>query len=547
MGVHGSNDVVNAWKQEVLNSRGKDAEHTLKCCLDIERYAKEHKDAALLGFAYFYSGETYYLLNDVEHMFHNIAQAIHLLGQTGQWELIARSYNLMAISSVNKGNVSAAMDYYLTGLNYCRKYGITKMEISIMQNLGNLYMENGVYHEAQSYFEKAHSYCKSNPDVKENYVGLMASYVNLARCYMLQGMLDKTHVYIEKLDAECASYYEDIDILYVDCLKARYYHLTHNYVRRDAQIQEIVEIINKNVQIMEVFDDLCDFCGLMLEIGRDDVLWMIVEKLDRIVKDSGVINLQRRVISIKIKGYRKNQDNAGYLQAAGLYYELSEIMERENKDMIVNMLYVRSSLERANESRREMEAVNVKLLKQSETDQMTGLANRYRLNDYSDKVLDYCYEHRLPLAMEILDIDFFKQYNDNYGHQQGDECIIAIADELKKMEDGQTFCARYGGDEFIIIYAGISAEEVHAKAGALRQNIMNLKLEHLYSKALPIVTISQGISYGVPENGNRSWDFLHTADMLLYQVKKRSRNDICIADIRGQELDLSSKQEKVEP
>ena len=49
MGVHGSNDVVNAWKQEVLNSRGKDAEHTLKCCLDIERYAKEHKDAALLG------------------------------------------------------------------------------------------------------------------------------------------------------------------------------------------------------------------------------------------------------------------------------------------------------------------------------------------------------------------------------------------------------------------------------------------------------------------------------------------------------------------
>ena len=222
-------------------------------------------------------------------------------------------------------------------------------------------------------------------------------------------------------------------------------------------------------------------------------------------------------------------------------------MERENKDMIVNMLYVRSSLERANESRREMEAVNVKLLKQSETDQMTGLANRYRLNAYSEKVLDYCYEHRLPLAMEILDIDFFKQYNDNYGHQQGDECIIAIADELKKMEDGQTFCARYGGDEFIIIYAGISAEEVYAKAGALRQNIMNLKLEHLYSNALPIVTISQGISYGIPENGNRSWDFLHTADMLLYQVKKRSRNDICIADIRGQELDLSSKQEKVEP
>jgi diguanylate cyclase (GGDEF)-like protein len=547
MEVQESNDVVKAWKQEVLDSRGRDAERTLKSCLEIERYAKEHKDAALLGFAYFYSGETYYLLNDVEHMFHNIAQAIHLLGQTGQWELIARSYNLMAISSVNKGNVSAAMDYYLTGLNYCRKYGITKMEISIMQNLGNLYMENGVYHEAQSYFEQAYSYYKSNLTKKGNYVGLTAIYVNLARCYMLQGMLDKTRVYIEKLDSECESYYEDIDYLYVGCMKARYYHLIRSYARRDAQIAEIQEKIDKYVQIMEVFDDLYDFCNLMLEIDRDDVLWMVVGKLDEIVKNAGVVNLQRKVISLKIKGYRKNQDNASYLQAAGLYYELSEIMERENKDMIVNMLYVRSSLERANESRKQMEAVNVKLLEQSETDQLTGLANRYRLNDYSEKVLEYCFEHQLPLAMEILDIDFFKQYNDNYGHQQGDECITAIANQLKKMENGQTFCARYGGDEFIVIYAGMSAEEVRERAETLRQNIMNLKLEHLYSKALPIVTISQGISYGIPEKENRSWDFLHVADMLLYRVKARSRNDICLANLNGEEIEPPKQQEKVEP
>lgn len=547
MEVQESNDVVKAWKQEVLDSRGRDAERTLKSCLEIERYAKEHKDAALLGFAYFYSGETYYVLNDAEHMFRYIAQAIRLLDQTKQWELIGRSYNLMAISSINKGNVSTAMDYYLTGLNYCRKYGVTKMESSIMQNLGNLYMENGVYHEAQSYFEQAYSYYKSNLAKKGNYVGLTAIYVNLARCYMLQGMLDKTRVYIEKLDSECESYYEDIDYLYVGCMKARYYHLIRSYARRDAQITEIQEKISKEVQIMEVFDDLYDFCNLMLEIDRDDVLWMVVGKLDEIVKNAGVVNLQRKVISLKIKGYRKNQDNASYLQAAGLYYELSEIMERENKDMIVNMLYVRSSLERANESRKQMEAVNVKLLEQSETDQLTGLANRYRLNDYSEKVLEYCLEHQLPLAMEILDIDFFKQYNDNYGHQQGDECITAIANQLKKMENGQTFCARYGGDEFIVIYAGMSAEEVRERAETLRQNIMNLKLEHLYSKALPIVTISQGISYGIPEEENRSWDFLHVADMLLYRVKARSRNDICLANLNGEEIEPPKQQEKVEP
>lgn len=75
------------------------------------------------------------------------------------------------------------------------------------------------------------------------------------------------------------------------------------------------------------------------------------------------------------------------------------------------------------------------------------------------------------------------------------------------MEDGQTFCARYGGDEFIIIYAGCKCGGSVREGSALRQNIMDLKLEHLYSNALPIVTISQGISYGIPENGNQELGF----------------------------------------
>ena len=76
---------------------------------------------------------------------------------------------------------------------------------------------------------------------------------------------------------------------------------------------------------------------------------------------------------------------------------------------------------------------------------------------------------------------------------------------------------------------------------------MNLKLEHLYSKALPIVTISQGISYGIPEEENRSWDFLHVADMLLYRVKARSRNDICLVNLSGEEKEPPKQRESMEP
>lgn len=547
MEIHGSNDMVNVWKQEVLSSRGKDAECTLRCCLDIEHFALEKDDAELLGFAYYYSGETYYLLNDIENMFRNIAKAVQYLNKSEQWELIARSYNLMAITSINKGNASAAMDYYLTGLSYCRKYGLTKMESSINLNLGNLYMENGVYHEAQSYFERAYSYYRNAPAEENNIVVLTAIYENLARCYMLRGILEKAEEYINKLDMECEPYYEDMDYLYVGCLKARYYYVSGNFAQMEAQIEEIQKRMNKEMPIMDIFNDLYDFCKLMLETDHDDVFWKTINKMEEIVKNAGVTNLQRKLIALKIKNYRKNNDNASYLQAAGLYYELSEIMECEEKDIIANMLYVRSSLERANESRKKMEAVNVKLLEQSETDQLTGLANRYRLNNYSERVLEYCYDQQIPLAVEILDIDYFKQYNDNYGHQKGDECIRAIADVLKKMEDGRTFCARYGGDEFIVIYGGESLETVCRRAYRLRQNIMKLNIEHLYSKALPIVTISQGICYSIPEKGNKSWDFLHAADMFLYNVKKKSRNDFCVGNFFGQEIPIPENMSDVEP
>ena len=113
------NDDVKAWIKGVFDIRGVNAELTLKCWQDIEQYAKKENDAKLLGFAYYYSGETYYGLNDGENLFKYITRAITYLVQSEQWELMAKAYNIMAITSSNRGNAPIAMNYYITGLNYC--------------------------------------------------------------------------------------------------------------------------------------------------------------------------------------------------------------------------------------------------------------------------------------------------------------------------------------------------------------------------------------------------------------------------------------------
>lgn len=522
------NEVVRAWIDEVLRNRGINAELTLKFCQDIEQYAAANRDDKLLGFAYYYSGETYYVLNDGENMFRSISRAISCLDRSGQWELAAKAYNIMAITSVSRGNAPIAMDYYLTGLNYCRKYKLYQEENIIRLNLGNLYLSVGQPAEAQIYFEKAKSYVRCVEKAEDYYSLLNCIYINLGRCYLLQGKTEQAQSCIELADRECLEHLQKVEKLFALCFKARYYHVTGRITMRDACIREIQENVDTDMAVMDIFDDFYELCELLLETEHENVLWEIVEILEGLSRRAGILNLQRRIISLKIKYYRMHEQHEAYLQASGLYYEMTGIMERENQYMIASMLEIRRSLEQANEKRQEMEEANERLLVKSETDALTHLANRFRLNDYSEHAFEQAQKSGMPLAVEILDIDYFKEYNDTYGHQQGDECIIRIAGVLRQMENDKIFCARYGGDEFIIIYESMSKDEVSGEAEKLRQHILDLEMEHLCSRALPVVTISQGICYDIPGPENKIWDFLHAADMMLYHVKEQARNNISI-------------------
>ena len=129
------------------------------------------------------------------------------------------------------------------------------------------------------------------------------------------------------------------------------------------------------------------------------------------------------------------------------------------------------------------------------------------------------------LTFEILDIDFFKEYNDNYGHQKGDECLIKVSQAIRRLAERHgAFCSRYGGDEFVLIYENLTRAEAEECAAELKRDIMSLQLEHKYSKADPFVTISQGLCWDIPTSVSRIWDYIHSADIMLYQVKEQRRN-----------------------
>lgn len=187
------------------------------------------------------------------------------------------------------------------------------------------------------------------------------------------------------------------------------------------------------------------------------------------------------------------------------------------------------ALAQEREQRSRIEAQNQKLTEKSETDALTGLPNRFRLNRHSIQQFAQAVTNHLPVAVEILDIDYFKQYNDNYGHQKGDRCICTIAEELKRISAYEGVSAyRYGGDEFVVLYMNLEQQRVWEIAEELRGRISMLHVEHIYSKSSDIVSISQGICWGYPTKGQRMADYLHAADDALYEVKKSERGNISL-------------------
>lgn len=528
---------IESYKKIVLENRRNDNDMVLEYCHKIIELADETGDEDALGFAYFYIGEVEYLTNSIDEMFDSMLNALRYLGNSGQWYLAARVYNVMGITSVSRGNTVAAMEYYKSGLYICEEHDVKSVQSSIELNLGYLYLDAGVYKEAEEYFLKAYNEYVRTPAGKRRNETLTMIYTNLATCHLLADELDKAKEYIGKLKDECQASFGNMDYIYVECLEVRLHHICGDYESRDKIIDDVKRRLSGNVLIMDIFDDIYDFCNLMIEIDRLDVMQEIIEKLDEPIKKTQINNLKRKFITLKIKLYMKNGDKEACDGALISFFELSEKLEKDKQKMIASILHVRNSVDKMEDKQRVLEAEKLKLLEMSETDQLTGIANRYRLVQYAQASLERCKRERIPLSYEVLDIDYFKQYNDTYGHQVGDECIKAVAGILSDIQNDSIFAARYGGDEFVVIYVGMSVVEVVRTAEVLKRRVQELGSVYKGTGVDVGVTISQGICHCIPEEDSKDRDYLYSADIMLYNVKRKKRNGICVGDLSGKEID----------
>ena len=516
---------------EIQKNRGKDSGTVLSACDKLLAYGKGMKDDALIGYAYFSKGETYYLLNDASNFYSQMLSCMGPMEHVKEWGYVAMANNMLGIVSLNRGNAPFALDYFIKAISICEDYSLPDIEWMIHMNLGSLYLNIEEYQKSISHTEIAYRYIldhKSLDGFTESYTAIL---LGMGRAYLNLDREDRCLEIEKKLRTDCLPYLMEMDRIVIYCYFARVHQAIGEDEARDYWIEMVNKHASTSMPILDVFDDFYDYLHMLLKIEKYDDFFKAYTVLDDLTKHTSIKNLERKLLTLKIRYYRRVGQIEEYKIASVLYFELSEFMERENRLMVSNMIVMRNSYMELTQINKKVEEKNTFLQKRSETDPLTGMYNRLKLNEYSEEAFEKALINRSSIAVEILDIDFFKQYNDNYGHQEGDNCIKFIASTLIEMakEDG-IFTARYGGDEFVVIYEGLTKEMVEAKANELRDRIYQQKWEHKFSLTDNIVTISQGICYGIPERDASMFGYLQGADKMLYEVKQQSRNAIKICD-----------------
>lgn len=175
-------------------------------------------------------------------------------------------------------------------------------------------------------------------------------------------------------------------------------------------------------------------------------------------------------------------------------------------------------LERVN---KELEEANQKLEKLSQTDSLTGIFNRSVFDRTIRAEWDRCKRHHSPLSLIMVDIDIFKAYNDNYGHQAGDDCIRWVAQSLRAcVKRSSDIVARYGGDEFAVILPHVNRDTAVQFADQIRKKVLELAIPHPFSPVSPYLTISAGVQTLIPSDELSIEKLIRTADQALYEAKK---------------------------
>ena len=226
----------------------------------------------------------------------------------------------------------------------------------------------------------------------------------------------------------------------------------------------------------------------------------------------------------------KDEDVERGIEAGGDDYLLKPISEVVLRAKISAMRRLVEMQRELVDLTQKLNRANRELQRLSATDGLTGIANRRFFDEQSDREWRRCERIKKPMSVIMVDVDFFKKYNDTYGHQAGDDCLKAVAAQIARAAPrGGDLAARYGGEEFALVLSETTVEGAKMVAGHINQYVSELNMPHSASN-IGRVSVSCGVASILPMEGMSFDILLKIADEALYKAKEQGRNTVVCAE-----------------
>ncbi len=498
-------------------------------CQRILEYAADTESDALFGIGYYCLAEHYWKKQDAEQTMYCLGECTKYFRSAKLQKYFSDVYNMMGVVADSADNRLVALSYYYTCLQYAELYENNYVHAMADFNIAYILIRMKRYIEAQERYYSAIAYFEKAEETTLQKKSIVQCMVYCGLCHLMVDEVAEALALMERIQGIRQKYpdgeYSELCLL---AFEAGCEQVKGNRSRASGLADQLEAAVFQDENLKEVQEIVVIIADLMVRFKSNERIERLIELLDKKqIEKNATVYLD--LYPIKSRFLLNNNRIEEYIAYTKQYLALYQKRQQDGKAVTARILELQDMLSREEVERKDIQAYNRKLESIAKYDSLTGLANRSYLNEYLSQRFEAATASRTLLGVELMDIDFFKEYNDTYGHLAGDDCIEAVAKVLKGVQSEKVFCARYGGDEFIIVYEDMTAHEIRNVVETIQNKVRDLNLVHEGSASASNVTVSQGVFVRIPEEQNREWDFYSMADVVLYEAKRQGRNRYHIA------------------
>lgn len=519
-------DTIKETMQDLMDiikrSKNSDMEEEYRCSVMLLNLGNQQQDSYALAFAHAYLADYYILTRQQDICLQHLHEAISCSEENHYDDLLLMCYTIAGLYYNSHFDEISAVQYYMKAYHIALEQNNLHEQMVILNNLCVLFMQKNDTVEALRYIRNAYAVFLKQQTPPEDHAQLIV-ILNLVELYIRNGQLNEAEniyaAYGPLLHEGQAKGLRLHVALLCELFLADAFH-------RSDEIQKIADYfasakLHHHLNRSMYFAFYNDIFDILLNIKDKKRCEQFLQYMGEICLEDDIeqqLQLQLSWINFAEVFHMEDTLINSYKQYYLLQKMVVNVTNKTKAESMKEKILMEHMLEEQERIVREKNVLEARV----KIDGLTGLFNRSYFNTLCDVMQNN--PDVKAIGIILVDVDYFKEYNDLYGHYKGDELLRRVALCLDENGDSRFFAARYGGDEFICLCVNTEKEEIESYLKRVYEDLRLAHIEHATSPAASLATVSIGYSLFDNDEGFDLETAITMADTALYQAKNSERN-----------------------